>query len=333
MEEEGIGVDNLRRLSHPIQSCMNNQTKLIERKPMSFMSNINFDAVVSDIFTNDGKRVDPKMARGVYRDDTGELLSVCGPTFKPVQHKEVLEPLFEMLDKDGYSLEVREPDRGSLYDLAGKKGAFIQPIVTDNGAVMRTNVIVGDFIQPTGASSYLEAGPDTMLKKYSILNSHNSKLAATAVTSWERLVCMNGIVTPSFSVRAYGKHTLNFNVEAFKAKIIAAAEAMAGDADTFGKYAKAGLSVRDAEKFLKATFAKLPALPNGDANFSQRLVDDILTRFNKEARTVWGLVQALTEWSTHGEMKAGSDHLLGRLGREERVSKAMRSPLFDALAA
>lgn len=300
---------------------------------MSYLNNIAFNAVVSDVFDKNGKRIDPDLGRGVYRDDTGELLSICGPSFKPVQHREVLEPIFEMLDKDGIKMEVREPDQRSLYDLAGKDGAFVTPMVTDNGAVMRTNIIVGDFIKPTGSSVYLDRGPDTMLKKYSVYNSHNSKLAASSTQSYERLICMNGIVRPDYQVRAYGKHTLNFNINAFKAKVLKAAEMMAGDADLFGKYALTKLDMKQAEKFLQLTFAKLPNKPNGQAHFSERMVNGILTRFAKEDQTVWGLVQALTEWSTHGEMKSNADPVLGRIGREEKVASTMRHSLFDQLIA
>lgn len=300
---------------------------------MSYLNQIAFNAVVSDVFDKNGKRIDPELGRGVYRDDTGELLSICGPHFKPVQHREVLEPIFEMLDKDGIKMEVRDADRGGLYDLAGKDGAFVKPMVTDNGAVMRTDIILGDFIKPTGASVYLEKGPDTMLRKISVLNSHNSKLAATSTQSWCRLICMNGIVRPDFSVKAYGKHTTNFNIDAFKAKVLKAAEAMAGDADTFGRYATTKLDVKQAQVFLQKTFAKLPNKPDGSEHFSERMVNEILGRFQREDQTVWGLVQALTEWSTHGEMKANADHLLGRIGREEKVAATLRSSLFDQLLA
>lgn len=300
---------------------------------MSYLDQVSFNAVVSDIFDKTGKRIDPTLARGVYRDDTEELLSICGPTFKPVQHREVLEPIFDMLNKEGISMEVREADKRSLYDLAGKKGAFIMPAVTDNGAVMRTDILVGDFIKPTGNSSYLDKGPDLMLRKISVFNSHNSKLAASSTQSWNRLICMNGIVRPDYSVRAYGKHTLNFNIEAFKAKVLKSAEMMSGDADLFGKYASTKLDVKTAEKFLQMTFAKLPDKPNGDAHFSERMVMDILSRFHKEDNTVWGLVQALTEWSTHGEMKSNADPVLGRIGREEKVASTMRTSFFDELLA
>lgn len=300
---------------------------------MSYLDQVAFNATVADIFDAKGNRIDPDLGRGVYRDDTGELLSICGPHFKPVQHREVLEPVFDMLNSEGYTLEIRQPDKRALYDLAGRKGAFISPVVTDNGAVMRTDIIVGDFITPTGRSTYLDRGPDTMLRKISIYNSHNSKLAASSTQSWNRLICMNGIVKPDYQVKAYGKHTLNFNFEAFKSKVLKAAEMMSGDADLFGKYATTPLNVQQAEVFLQKTFAKLPNKANGTEHFSERMVMDILGRFQREDSTVWGLVQALTEWSTHGEMKANADSVLGRIGREEKVAATMRDKLFDQLLA
>lgn len=297
----------------------------------SGLSAIDFDVAVDDVFDRDGKRINPDFGRGVYRTDTGQLLSICGPHYRPVQHRDVVAPVIDTLVDKGYDVVERVGNKSSLYDLAGKKGAFVSVSTTDNGAVLRADVITGDFIQPTGHSAYLDRGPDTMLHQHVLLNSHNSKLAATATSRYCRLVCMNGILKPSFSSRAYGKHTLNFDVSAFRKQVLVAATTMEDDAALFGLYASTRLSAKQAEQFVKATLAKLPNKPNGDENFSDQLTNQILRLFQQEDQTVWGLVQAFTYWATHEDMKGNSDPITGRLGRDARVATALRTPQFKAL--
>lgn len=284
-----------------------------------------FNAVCKPLYGPDAQPLPVEIGRAVVRDDTNETIAIAGPSFKPVQHRDVVDPLIQHLERNGYALEERRADRNSLYDLQGKKGAFIQPSFTDNGAVMRTDIITGDFVQPTGSSTYLADGPDTMLFKMSIFNSHNGSLAVRVVTSYERLICMNGMTRPEFSAGVYGKHTTGFNVKAAQAKIGNAMNAMEKDADTFGLWSKTRINVAQAEQMLKATVAKMPKKPNGEDHYSQPLLNKILGQFRYEDQTVWGLYNAVTHWQTHGERREGANVLSTTIGRETKVASMLRS--------
>lgn len=290
-----------------------------------------FNAKVMPLYGPDARPLPHEIGRAVVRDDTNETIAIAGPSFKPVQHREIVDPIIQHLEREGYALEERQTSRNDLYDLQGRKGAFIKPVFSDNGAVMRTDIITGDFVQPTGASSYLNDGPDTMLFKVSIFNSHNGSLAVRVVTSYERLICMNGMTRPEFSAGVYGKHTTGFNVKAAQAKIGNAINGMTNDAETFGAWAKTRLSVVQAEQMLKATVAKLPNKPNGDAHFSQPLLNKILTQFRHEDQTVWGLYNAVTHWQTHGERREGANILSTTIGRETKVASMLRSKAWGEM--
>jgi len=290
------------------------------------MQNLNFKAQVNDIFDAQGNLIPSDIGRGVYRDDTNELLSICGPNFTPVQHQDVLSPVLKFLDDGGYDIEERSnASRSNLYDLQGKKGAWISPKITDNGAVMRTDIILGDFIQPTGASSYMLDGPDTNFFKISILNSHNSKFAVRVNTSYLRVICMNGMTQPHFSASAYGKHTANFNLDGLNAQVGNAMSMMDQDAERFGAWAQHRINLEEAKVMLQRTIAKLPNKPDGTPHFSEQLVNKILDRFRREDQTVWGLYNAVTWWQTHADFKANSDRLTATIGREQRVSSMLKS--------
>lgn len=296
------------------------------------MQNIDFTAVVGDVFTADGKRIAPEIGRGVYRDDTNELLAICGPGFKPVQHMDIVRPVLEGLREQGYEVEVKgNADKRALYDFRGKRGAWISPKVSDGGAIMRTDIILGDFIEVPGQFNdhgLVNRGsqmPDLNFFRISLLNSHNGTYAVRANTSYLRLVCFNGITQPHFSAGAYGKHTVNFSVEGLQKQIGNAMEMMGADAEKFAVMARTSLDKEAAIEMLKATIAKLPNKPTGEAHYSEPLVNKIMERFAREDQTVWGLYNAVTAWQTHEKFRANASGITALVGRETKVAAMLRS--------
>lgn len=288
----------------------------------------NWSAVVKPIFDHNGKEIDPTIGRGVYRTDDDSLLAICGQNFKPVQHQDVLDPMLQTLHEQGYEVierTGRSPSQRDFYDLKGQRGAFISTALQANGAIMRSDIVVGDFTTPKGL------GNDIMLRRFTALNSHDGTYAVKSSAGYFRLACMNGMVNEKFSASTYGKHTSNFSIEALKRSILTAADMMENDSERFGLYASTKLSIDRAEDFLKLTLAKLPLKANGEENFSQPLTLDILGRFKNEDQTVWGLLNAMTNWATHGDIRQGSGEVTSRTGRDDRVARALRSPQFDEL--
>lgn len=293
---------------------------------------INFEAQVADVFDNRGNRISPELGRGVYRQDTGDLLAICGPNFKPVQHMDIVSPILEGLAGQGYDVTERsQATRGDFEDLRGQKGAWVSSKSTDGGAVMRTDIILGDFIEPTGSASYLSDGPDTNFFRISLLNSHNSKYAVRANTSYLRLICMNGMTQPSFTAGAYGKHTSGFNLAGMQRQLTNAMEMIGEDADKFGLWARTKISIGQADQFLKATVVKLKSQPNGEANWSESLLNKILMRFRQEDLTLWGLYNAITWWQSHDAFRSNADSITAMIGREQKVASALRSPAMEEI--
>jgi len=67
--------------------------------------------------------------------------------------------------------------------------------------------------------------------------------------------------------------------------------------------------------------------------WSERLVETLMQGFRKEDQTVWGVWNAMTEWSSHGQRKANASALGTLIGREQRVAQAMRDPRWDEMLA
>lgn len=295
--------------------------------------NAAFTASVRPIFDAAQQEIPAHIARGVYRDDTDELISTCGPNFTPVQHMDVIAPVMEHLQAKGYEVQERVADTRALYDLRGQKGAFVETFLTDKGAKMRTEIILGDFIDPTGSSSYLTQGADTNFFRITLLNSHDSSLAVRANTSYLRLVCMNGMTQPHFTAGTYGKHTKGFNLAAMQRKIDNAMTMMSEDEVRFAHMARTKISFDQAMQMIQMTIAKQGVDVHGNPKFSERLTDNIMQRFLKEDQTVWGLYNAVTEWQTHGERKAGASAFGTRLNRETRVAAMLKTDAWQEVMA
>jgi hypothetical protein len=291
-----------------------------------------FDAVVRPIYTAEGDQIPTDIRQGIFREDTGEIIATCGGRFKPVQHRQLIDPMLDHFAEQGYDVTVQNnrPNRNSLEYLRGRKAAHVFFQTTKNGAVMRFDIILGDFIKPTGSSAYLDRGPDTMLFKISGFNSHDQSLAATVNTSYERLICMNGLTSPTFRAGIYGKHTANFSVDGMLAKISRAAEMMTQDADKFGLWATTKCDVATAEVIIKKTLARVAKPGHGKPHFNGKMLSRIMDLFAHEDQTIWGLYQAMTAWQSHGDMKDSSNPVTTTIQRETAVAKALTSDAWKA---
>lgn len=293
---------------------------------------IDWTAEVAPLFDAAGNEIHPEIGRLLRRSDDHTPLATCGPNFKPIQHQDTVDPVLQVLHEQRYELIERKPTRRDLEDLRGQRGAFITSSFAKNGGIMRTSIITGDFIAPTGPSSFLPDGPPTCFRQYDVLNSHTGDYAAQVDMRYLNLVCMNGLVRENFAAKIKSKHTTGFSINAFKNKVLMGAELMENDAERFEVYVKTKLDRDQAEAFFKATIARLaPDEKTGEPRWSGRLVEALLALFDKQPPTVWGAYMAMTEWATHGEIRSNSEELTARVGRDERVARSLRSPEFGRL--
>ena len=293
--------------------------------------NLNFEADLRPLFDVNGAQVDPALGRAVHRNDTDQMMAIAGPNFVPLQHKDIVDPILQTLEQGGYDIEERSnASRGQLYDIAGKKAAFIDSQLTLGGAVLRVDIILGDFIEVTGGKGTygLARGEDTNLFKVSVRNSHNSMYAAGINSSYHRIKCLNGMTQAhnQSGLSIYGKHTASFNLDGMQAKLGNAFEAMSQDAEKFNLWANTMIDVKDAEAMLKKTIAKLSNKPNGDPHWSQATVDKILLNFRREGgKSIWDLYNGVTEFQTHNPFKTNSNRMTVLMGREQKVASMLNS--------
>lgn len=294
----------------------------------------NFEVEVAPVYGPDGKPIDERKVRGIYRTDTGQCLASCGPHYKPIQNAIVLDGILEKVEKDGYDIHISDGDhtQRQLYDIVGKKGVIVKPQLNDEGgAVLRVDMIFGDFTEVKGAGARSQ---DILLAKATALNSHDQSLSAQVVTGTERVICLNGMTRMIAQNAARAKHTLHVDIEALQAKIAMGVAAMADDTERFELYARTKVTVDQAAHFFRTTIARLSPTVTGEEQWSRSLVETLLMLFDKEGMpTLWGVINAMTAWSTHGERRANANALTTKVARESRVARAMQATEFEDLLA
>lgn len=253
------------------------------------------------LFDQRGDLVPAKVARGVARSDTGQIIGVAGSRYTPVCHNDVIaamENAFIDCDVD--------PAGVTRTAEMHENGAKIAVSYTLNRHVIEPKV------------------GDRMKLRFTLRTSHNSTWGVNVRISYLRLVCLNGMVRPEFTAGVYGRHTSGFSVHTFQRQIATAISLMQEDEDRFADYATTRVGYDDARWFFEQTIARRP-------NWTyDKLVDTLMEQFVREDQTVWGIYNTLTWWSTHNKSTRGAEHN-ALVRREERVAQALRSTEFRRL--
>lgn len=293
---------------------------------------INFEVEKRPLFDEHGTKLPEAMGVRVVRKDTEKTLSIVKPSYQCTQYPELWDPILQSFKDEGIPIMERKVDQRGLYDLKGEVGAWASVDVTDNGAKMRGTIIVGDFRNATSKrGGFLPVGDNTLFREFRFLSSHDYSLSNSMDAGYRVLECFNGMRSTLAASFVRGKHTANFNIEAFKKQILAQAELMAQDQDTFVRYASTKCTKDQAMEFFRRTIARQPDTPSGEASWSEALVNTLLGIFADQPQTVWGCVQAMTYWATHTPAREGSNLITTAVRRDDRVVSAMRSSEFHRL--
>ena len=143
---------------------------------------------------------------GLRRKDTGETLAIVSEQYTPTQYLEITDAVEEALNQSGLDLtdaefETKSYDGGARLELITKFPAH--PMEISEG--------------------------DVVVPEFKFRTSHNSTWSNNGYVGAFRAFCYNSLVSGNVLGYVYGKHTKNFSVPQFAAKIRTAAEYIAGD--------------------------------------------------------------------------------------------------------
>lgn len=250
--------------------------------------------------------VDSDIQQAVVREDTGQVLATVGPRYEITRHKDAFDAISQALLESGMDLTGMEV-RDGLYE---------------NGSRARRTIIIPQIhVEP--------AVGDRMHFKLDAFNSVDGRWAFRNEFGYYRLACLNGMVTAEFAAGIYAKHTSVIDVEAISKRLQTALEMVEKDEATFAAWTKIKVSEAQAGWFFAQTLAKV-ARRGMEDDVNKTLHARLMSRFNAERATVYGLWNAMTAWSSHEPIPRGAEHNV-RLNREQAVARAMGSRQFGEI--
>lgn len=261
------------------------------------------------IFDAEGREIDPQVARGIARSDTGAVIGTAGSKYHPVSHMKLIRAFEESIVEAG--IDPADVTRRAE--------------IHEGGAKMTVAYLLDKHVvQPKRG--------DVMKTRFRLRTSHNLTWSVSNTIDYLRLVCTNGMVLPNNLASIRAKHTTGFSADAAVKKIKAAVEAIGEDEERFARYATKPVTEAQARWFFSETIARRPHAFKGSMVYEDK-VEKLLAHWRRnEDQTVWGVYNTLTHWSTHHQSTRGQAHNVV-VQREAEVATALRSEAFAALAA
>jgi hypothetical protein len=237
-------------------------------------------------------------------DSNRKPIAVVGAKYQLVQNS-VLIPQFEVALKQ------------SGLDLSG-----IQRKVSTSGSKGRTVV---RYTLPNHEMRIGNRNDDVVSLEISLLNSYDGSWKFQSMVGAFRMLCTNGMIVGDNFAHFYGKHTKNLDTQRAINNIKHSLVTYHDNADLWNQMAKSAITHDDADKFFERVAT------------SDAMLEYLRTAYMKYTlevgANVWGVFNALTDWSTHAPSAKTKQADLAVLvqKREATVRKIM--PQLERLVA
>jgi len=268
------------------------------------------------------EEVDNSVGVGIQRDN-GEMLGIVSDGYEVVQYNDIVEQVEEALSKSGIdttdaNFDTNVYSGGSQLELRARFPAHSQTI---------------------------DGGNDSVIPEFCFRTSHNRTWANNGMMGLWRNMCYNTLVSGDKLAYIYGRHTKNFNVPVFAAKIKGAAEYIASDGMAkMRTWYQTPVQREQAVDLFTDTLASRMDNVKRKKVANKVMLSSLMKTFdeenrhilgrgayeryaNRDAGTLWTAYQAATSWSTH------TDKPNTKVFREDRVRKMLASDAWQKLAA
>jgi len=293
---------------------------------------INFQVQKVPLYTNQGPgnpymsdeygQVPDSIGVGIQRDD-GAMLGIVSDAYEVVQYNDIVEQVEEALVISGIDMTDARFDTN----------------VYNNGAQLELRARFPAHKQ------YLDGRQDDVEPEFCFRTSQNRTWANNGMMGLWRSMCYNTLVSGDKLAYVYGRHTKNFNVPAFAAKIKRAAEYIASDgmAEMRTWYHTPVQREQAINLFTKTLASRMDNVKR-EKVANKVMLSSLMKTFDEENRhilgrgsyegygkrdegTLWTAYQAATSWSTHVDKPST------KVIREDRVRKMLASDTWGQLAA
>ena len=298
---------------------------------------IDFNVEKFHLDSQEGYSIPSDIGVGLRRTDNKQALAIVSEAYEPVQYKDIVSSVESALDMSGMDMtdaefETNVYNNGAKLELRAKFPAHEMFL---NSSSLKSDSVIPEFIFRT---------------------SHNRTWANNGMMGLWRGFCWNTLVFGDKLAYVYGRHTKNFSIPAFAAKIKVAGEYIANDGlKQMKDWYHTGIS-RDATiDLFTHTLAKRTDNVTRKTVANKVMLSTLMKIFDEETRhlhgrghyekygtrnagTLWTAYQAATCWSSHdkivghsGNCNRPSPSTIGI--REEKVRKMLYSDQWLALAA
>ena len=264
-----------------------------------------------------------KVGVGIQREDTGEMLGIVSDAYEVVQYNDIIEQVEEALvwsgiDMTDANFDTNIYDGGAQLELRARFPAHEQTI---------------------------DGRGDNVVPEFCFRTSHNRTWANSGMMGLWRSMCYNTLVNGNKLAYMYGRHTKNFDVPTFAAKVKGAAEYIASDGmDTMRAWYNTSVQRDQAVDLFTKTLASRMDNVKREKVANKVMLSSLMKTFDEENRhligqgayegygkrdegTLWTAYQAATYWSTH--VKKPNTKVV----REDKVRKMLASDTWQKLAA
>jgi len=272
--------------------------------------------------SNEYGQVPSSVGVGIQRDD-GAMLGIVSENYEVVQYNDIVSQVEEALNISGID----------MYD------AKFDTNVYGDGSQLELRARFPAHKQ------YLSERADEVEPEFCFRTSHNRTWANSGMMGLWRSMCYNTLVSGDKLAYMYGRHTKNFNVPTFAAKVKGAAEYIASDgmAEMRTWYQTPVQREQAIDLFTKTLASRMDNIKR-EKVANKVMLSSLMKTFDEENRhligqgayegyskrdegTLWTAYQAATAWSTH--VKKPNTKVI----REDKVRKMLTSDTWKQLAA
>jgi len=272
--------------------------------------------------TQDFRQVSDSIGVGIQRDD-GTMLGIVSDAYEVVQYNDIVEQVEEALNISGID----------MYD------AEFNTNIYNDGAQLELRARFPAHQQT------IDGREDAVIPEFCFRTSHNRTWANSGMMGLWRSMCYNTLVNGNKLAYMYGRHTKNFNVPAFAAKVRGAAKYIASDgmAEMRAWYQTPVHREQAVDLFTKTLASRMDNVKR-EKVANKVMLSNLMKVFDEENRhligqgayevysnrdegTLWTAYQAATYWSTH--VKKPNTKVI----REDKVRKMLASDTWKQLAA
>ena len=280
------------------------------------------------------EKIPSRIGVGLRRVDTKEPIGIVSDDYFPVQYAEIVDGVEQALqraeiDMTDATFTTNVYDRGAKLELRAKFPAH-QMTMREN-----KDVVTPEFVFRT---------------------SHNRTWANNGMMGLWRSFCYNTLVSGDKLAYVYGRHTKNFNISGFAAKVKTAGEFISGSGlEEMKNWYDTPVKRYEAINLFTKTLAQRTDNVSKKKVANKVMLSNLMKIFDEENRhihgrghyetygkreegTLWTAYNAATYWSSHPQPRNRvtnrlvSSHNV-KVNREDKVRKMLASPEWEALAA